>query len=205
MTIKKAVFSTLALLILLLAILILQSQRHILTEYSVEINASTDEVWNFLSDNRNANGWSVIFDNIEPMASSPVPEGQIGALRRCFRNANQEGFFWDERTLTTEPYKYRSLRTFNISNTSWDFFERYQFTAHQTYQDLGDNKTRLTFGGDLDDYTKYSVVELFIFWATQFEVERVFRLNLENIKAMIEQKQNYKRPHPWEEHSPFDG
>jgi hypothetical protein len=175
-----------------------------MTTYSIEINAPVNEVWDLLSDNRNAQGWSVIFDHITPMASSPVPEGQIGALRRCYRNADNIGFFWDERTLSTEPYKYRSLRTYNISNTSWEFFERYQFTAHQIYQDLGNNMTRLTFGGDLDDYTKYSISELFVFWATQYEVERVFKLNLENIKAMLEQKQDYSRPHPWEKSSPFD-
>lgn len=62
----------------------------------------------------------------------------------------------------------------------------------------------LTFGGDLDDYTKYSISELFVFWATQYEVERVVKLNLENIKAMLEQKQDYSRPHPWEKSSPFD-
>jgi len=39
---------------------------------------------------------------------------------------------------------------------------------------------------------------------SQHEGERVFRLNLENIKAMIEQGENYQRPHPWEEQSPFD-
>lgn len=189
---------------LFIGILVIQAQRHVMTTYSVEINAPIAEVWNFLSDNRNAKGWSVIFDHIEPKADSPVAEGSIGALRRCYRNANKEGFFWDERTLTTEPYSYRSLRTFNISNTSWDFFENFQFTAHQTYEDLGNNKTRLTFSGDLDDYKKYSVAERFVFWITQYEGERIFRLNLENIKAMLEQKQNYQRPNPWEENSPFD-
>jgi uncharacterized protein YndB with AHSA1/START domain len=204
MNINKKISLTIIILLLACVALVVQAQRHIITTYSVEINAPVEEVWNFLSDNRNANGWSVIFDHIEPMVDSPVPEGEIGALRRCYRNSNKEDFFWDERTLTTEPYNYRSLRTYNISNTSWEFFERYQFTAHQTYENLGNNKTRLTFGGDLDDYTKYTFDELFVFWATQYEVERVFKLNLENIKAMIEQKQNYARPHPWEEHSPFD-
>jgi len=204
MNINKKISLTIIILLLAFVALVVQAQRHIITTYSVEINAPVEEVWNFLSDNRNANGWSVIFDHIEPMVDSPVPEGEIGALRRCYRNSNKEDFFWDERTLTTEPYSYRSLRTYNISNTSWEFFERYQFTAHQTYENLGNNKTRLTFGGDLDDYTKYTFDELFVFWATQYEVERVFKLNLENIKAMIEQKQNYARPHPWEEHSPFD-
>jgi uncharacterized protein YndB with AHSA1/START domain len=204
MNINKKISLVIILLLLASAALVIQAQRHITTSYSIEIDAPVEKVWNFLSDNRNAKGWSVIFDHITPMASSPVAEGQIGALRRCYRNADNMGFFWDERTLTTEPYTYRSLRTSNISNTSWDFFERYQFTAHQTYEDLGNNRTRLTFGGDLDDYTKYSIDELFIFWATQFEVERVFRLNLENIKAMLEQKQEYSRPHPWEANSPFD-
>jgi len=200
----KKISLTILFITLLTTTLVLQAQRHVMTTYSVDIDAPVAEVWDFLSDNRNAKGWSVIFDHIEPKADSPVPEGNIGALRRCYRNANKEGFFWDERTLTTEPYAYRSLRTFNISNTSWDFFENFQFTAHQTYEDLGNNKTRLTFSGDLDDYTKYSMTERFVFWVTQYEGERIFRLNLENIKAMLEQKQDYLRPNPWEEKSPFD-
>ena len=109
-----------------------------------------------------------------------------------------------ERTLTAEPYKRRTLRTYNVSNTSWELFERFQFTAYQLYEDLGNGTTRLTFEGDLDDHTKYSVFEHFVFWVSQFEGERVFRLNLENIKAMIEQKDAFERPHPWEPNSPFD-
>lgn len=61
----------------------------------------------------------------------------------------------------------------------------------------------LTFGGDLDGYTKYSISELF-FWAAQNEVERVVKLHLKNIKAMLKQTQDYSRPHPWEKSSPFD-
>lgn len=201
---KKAILGVSAALVLLIVILVVQAQRHVVTSYSVVINAPVKEVWEFLSDNRNAKGWSVIFDHIAPMASSPVAEGQIGALRRCFRNENEEGFFWDERTLSSEPYTERTLRTYNVSNTSWDLFEKFQFTAYQKYEDLGNGQTRLTFEGDLDDYTKYSVFERFIFWVSQHEGERVFRLNLENIKAMLEQGENYQRPHAWEEQSPFD-
>ena len=201
---KKAILWTAGGISLALVILVAQAQRHVVSSYSVVIDAPVNTVWDFLSDNRNAKGWSVIFDHISPMASSPVAEGQIGALRRCFRNDNEQGFFWDERTLTSEPYKERTLRTYNVSNTSWELFEKFQFTAYQKYQDLGNGQTRLTFEGDLDDYTKYSVFERFIFWVSQHEGERVFRLNLENIKAMIEQGENYQRPHPWEEQSPFD-
>jgi len=201
---KKALLWTAAGLTLALVILVAQAQRHVVSPYSVVIIAPVKQVWDFLSDNRNSKGWSVIFDHIAPMAESPVAEGQIGALRRCFRNDNEQGFFWDERTLTSEPYKERTLRTFNVSNTSWELFERFQFTAYQHYEDLGNGQTRLTFEGDLDDYTKYSVFERFIFWVSQHEGERVFRLNLENIKAMVEQGENYQRPHPWEVESPFD-
>jgi len=201
---KKALVWTAAGISLALVILVAQTQRHVVSSYSVVIDAPVQNVWDFLSDNRNAKGWSVIFDHISPMASSPVAEGQIGALRRCFRNDNEQGFFWDERTLTSEPYKERTLRTYNVSNTSWELFEKFQFTAYQKYEDLGNGQTRLTFEGDLDDYTKYSVFERFIFWVSQHEGERVFRLNLENIKAMIEQGENYQRPHPWEAQSPFD-
>ncbi|PHS62446.1 MAG: hypothetical protein COB09_15330 [Thalassobium sp.] len=201
---KKLLAGLVAVVTLSVVILIAQAQRHVVTSHSVVINAPVKEVWDFLSDNRHAKGWSVIFDHIRPLESSPVAEGQIGALRRCFRNDNEEGFFWDERTLTTEPYKRRTLRTYNVSNTSWELFERFQFTAYQLYEDLGNGTTRLTFEGDLDDHTKYSVFEHFVFWVSQFEGERVFRLNLENIKAMIEQKDAFDRPHPWEPHSPFD-
>ncbi|MCH2042064.1 MAG: SRPBCC family protein [Saccharospirillaceae bacterium] len=201
---KRAFLGVFAILVLSVVLLVVQAQRHVVTSYSVVINAPVEKVWDFLSDNRNAKGWSVIFDHISPMASSPVPEGQIGALRRCFRNVNEQGFFWDERTLSSEPYIERTLRTYNVSNTSWDLFEKFQFTAYQKYEDLGNGQTRLTFEGDLDDYTKYNTFERFIFWVSQHEGERVFRLNLENIKAMLEQGENYQRPHPWEEQSPFD-
>ena len=109
---KKLLAGLVAVVTLSIVILIAQAQRHVVTSHSVVINAPVKEVWDFLSDNRHAKGWSVIFDHIRPLESSPVAEGQIGALRRCFRNDNEEGFFWDERTLTAEPYKRRTLRTY---------------------------------------------------------------------------------------------
>ncbi len=181
----------------------LQAQRHVVNEYSVIVNASPKEVWDFLSDNKHAKGWSVFFDHITTLPGN-VPEGSVGSVRRCFRNADETGFSWDETTVETVPYKYRRIAGANIQGVKSPIIKNFRFQAHQVYEDIAPGKTKLTFKGDLDDWTKYGFVERYVNWVSGFEVERVFKLNLINIKAMIEQGPNYQRPHAWEKNSKFD-
>jgi uncharacterized membrane protein len=52
----KKITLTLSLLTLATAALVIQAQRHVVTTYSIEIDTPVEEVWDFLSDNRNAKG-----------------------------------------------------------------------------------------------------------------------------------------------------
>ena len=186
-------FRNLCFLLLILAGLASLSCKSDVSE-SVVIQASPEVVWDYLSDNSKAQYWSVFFDHISSMPGD-IPDGQVGALRRCFRNADETGMTWDEEGLITRPYTFRRLRTFNVQHSGYPGEANAEFWAEQEYVDLGNGKTRLTFRGVTlkPEGPFYRIM----YWFLNFKVSQIFKHNLENIKAHIEQRESYKRPHPW--------
>lgn len=178
----------------------LSQQDGVVHRYSVVIDAPQEEVWAYLSENHHAKMWSVFFDHITTLPSDDpaISEGGPGSVRRCFRMPDETGISWDEVTVKIEPYQFRQIHTYNIQNWPFESFNELEFNVYQTYEKLGENQTRLEFATDLkapqSSYAKW------MFYSTKFGVERVFRVNLENIKAHIEQGQiaGYDRPHAWE-------
>ena len=174
-------------------------KEHSYKEFVI-IDASQKEVWDYLSDNSNAKMWSVFFDHISTLETtdSNVSEGGVGSVRRCFRNPNEQGISWDEITVKAEPYHLRQIHTYNIQNWPVKDFNTLEFDVYQTYEKLGKNKTKLSFTTNLKSpQTAYAK---WLFYLAKWETLRVFKVNLENIKAHIEQGQalSYNRPHKWE-------
>lgn len=190
-------------IVLVVIALFAQAQRYVSAESSIIIAADPQTVWNFLSDNRNAHGWSVFFDHISPLPGQ-FAEGTVGSIRRCYRNADEHGISWDEKTVHTEPYKFRLIYGYNIQGIKSDIIKNYRFNAYQYYEDLGGGKTKLTLKGDLSNWKEYGFVDRFVYWLSSFDVERAFKYNLTNIRDMIEQKENYNRQYGWEKETAFD-
>src|SRR3712207_6593650 len=76
--------------------------------HRVRINAPVEAVWEYGSDSRRANEWSVYFDHITPVeGDGHPPDGTIGAFRICYRNVDESGPRWSETTEAAEPLRHR--------------------------------------------------------------------------------------------------
>ena len=190
---KRLLILSITLSVLVLIILF-SSQRHLVASRNIVINVPVKVVWDYLSDNRNAKEWSIVFDHITPMASE-AEEGGVGALRRCYRSPDEVGFRWDEETVEIDLHKMRRLRTYNVQDSVAGVMDGLVFNAYQNYEELAPDKTKLTFEGDLRE--PVNAYSRFRIWMIQPAVNFTFQKNLENIKAHLEQKENYVRPHPW--------
>ena len=165
--------------------------------YSVIIDAPVEKVWGYVSDSSNAKDWSVYFDHISALPG--VKDGRPGSLRRCFRNADEEGAFWDEEVVKVKLNEYREIRTFNLNGFGGPELNKAQFKVQQIYEEVDKGKTKLSFTSEYSGPLELSTLRALVPAAA--EAERIFRLNLENIKAVVEGRE---RPHPYEEKNMFD-
>lgn len=151
---------------------------------SVIINKPISEVWNYVSDSRNAIHWSVYFHHISPIPGK-VNDGQIGSVRRCFRNEHEKGAFWDEEVLAVDNEKSRVILSFNFSGYYWTN-SSFKTLVQQKYESLPENKTKLTFMTRPNFDMNF--IDKFVFFFSKAHVTEIFKLNLENIKSQIEEQ-----------------
>ena len=161
---------------------------------SVVIDASLNEVWKYASDSSQAKNWSVFFDHISTLPQS-APDGNPGSIRRCFRNRNEEGTAWDEMTIAVEPEVKRQIYVYHLVGFPFDFLaKRTHYFVLQLYEKIDETHTRLSFVTRPEAGSFASWVGALI---GKSKTREIFKLNLENIKAAIEQKSAYVRPNAW--------
>jgi len=188
---------------------------------SVVINASIEDVWEYNSINENAREWSVYFYKIVACPTDDCPSNNllqshdIGFTRRCYKTQDEQGVYWDEKTTKIEKdlenkYFYKQMIAFNFNNllNFMNFSKKGEFLVEQFYKRLSKNQTKLTFKTSLikrkELAKKTSRFEYFA-WKTYFalkgkrDIRKTFKKNLINIKAAIEQGDNFQRVHPFEE------
>jgi hypothetical protein len=174
----------------------------------VDIDAAAPAVWAFVSDSARASLWSVYFHHIAPLPESPVPDGRVGSLRRCYRRADASGVVWDEEVVAIVPERYREIRSFRLRGFRAAMQPAARLTEYRVAQHvepLGPARTRLTFSTSLLRPDLRLARWTFGFFAR--DVVRVFRLNLENIRAAVEAEAQgvaYQRLHPYELTHPWD-
>lgn len=161
---------------------------------SVIIDAPVEKTWEYASNSLEAVNWSIYFDHISPL-NGGAPDGQVGSLRRCFRNKDESGYAWDEVIINVDPLKLRQIVTYNFINYPFTFVHENEYVfVRQIYESLGEDKSKLTFETmtrkDGNPFFK------FIFWLSRKETRDIFIKNLKNIKAAIEGK---PRLFPWVE------
>jgi uncharacterized protein YndB with AHSA1/START domain len=156
-----------------------------LISHSIEINAPTETVFNFLGNSKNASRWSVYVDHIIPLNSDQFKDGVPGSVRRCFRYADKSGTQWDELITEVIPNKKRQLTIFNMK----DFPMKAEGLAtEQWYQDLENQKTQVTFTVFFINRqpTMFDALKTYL---AAYQIKRVFAENMENIKAIVEKEE----------------
>ena len=158
-------------------------------EGSIEIAAPVERVWAYVGDSTRAREWSIYFHHISPLPGPP--DGQVGALRRCFRRADEQGTRWDERVRGGERLRVRHI-------VSYDFVgipvtKGAETDVWQLYESLGPDRTRLTFRTAPVKGT--NLANRLSFAGSRRRAAEIFQKNLENIAAAIEGR---PQVHPYE-------
>lgn len=148
----------------------------------IEINAPPSAVYAYLGNSSNANKWSVFVDHIVPLNADEVPDGKPGSFRRCFQNKDETGMVWDEEITVADPAKRRQLTIFNLKNFP---IRTDGLATEQLYDSFGTNKTRLRFTLFFKD-VKPGLMDKLKMSVAAWEVSRIYRRNLQNIKANVE-------------------
>jgi hypothetical protein len=148
---------------------------------SIIINATSEEVYNYLGNSDNAEDWSVYVDHITSINSETHKDGEIGSVRRCFKSKDETGTCWDEEILITEKNKRRRLSIFNMHEfgVATDIL-----VTEQLYLQKGDKcEVFLTLFYLPGKANWYDELKLYF---SAYKVTDLFKGNLKGIKAMIE-------------------
>jgi len=151
---------------------------------TIEINAPVDSIFNFLGNSANAARWSVYVDHITTLNNDSVPDGTPGSRRRCFQNADEQGIKWDELITLRETNKKRQIIIYN----DYGFpLMASHLATEQLYENIGENKTKLSFTLFFLNYEP-SMLEQLKTYIAGFKVKSVYEKNMLNIKRIIEEK-----------------
>jgi uncharacterized protein YndB with AHSA1/START domain len=176
--------------VVLIAIMIAMSPFHRnakfpyqVIEHTVEIDASVDEVFQFLGNSDNAKKWSVFVDHITPLNMDHIPDGVVGSIRRCFARRDETGMTWDEEITVCDPNVRRQLTVFNLSGFTMSVDS---LATEQLYEEIAPHKTRLTFtvffkGSEPSNW------DLLKTHFSSFQIKEIFEQNMNNIKRIIEE------------------
>ena len=152
---------------------------------SVDIDAPPDSVFKYLGNSDHARDWSVYVDHITALNNDSFPDGVAGARRRCFRNADETGIWWDELITIVEPGKRRQLTIYNMNNFP---IAASDLATEQLYQPLDNGrKCRLTFTVFFLHHDP-GVLETLKTYFAAYTIKDVFEQNLANIKRFAEQE-----------------
>jgi uncharacterized protein YndB with AHSA1/START domain len=163
----------------------------------IVIEAPVEAVWSYISDSDNAREWSVYFHHISPL--SGIADGEMGSVRRCFRNATEtDGVWWDEVVLEVQPHRYRRILAYNAHGFQAAHLNAGEFYVHQHVERLDSARTRLTFAAE--QLRPAGMVNRLRFLHPARVGRVTFRHNLEDIASAVEAKHRqapYRRLHPY--------
>jgi hypothetical protein len=152
-------------------------------EARVVVHAPIDVVWEYTADSSKAADWSIYFDHITPLAG--IADGQVGAVRRCYRYPDETGMTWDEKVVSTQAPHTRQIRTYGIKNSAIGNMDSIEFDVFHSLKSLGPNETELTFSSRLAK-NDLSYFKSFLLYLASFKSARIVQKNVENIKMLIE-------------------
>ena len=147
---------------------------------AVEVAAPCERVHAYLGDSDNARDWSVYVDHITPLNADRVPDGARGSVRRSFKLADESGMRWDEYFELVEPLR-RRLTVYNVRGAPAPSGE---LLTEQIYEPLDDEGCRVSFTLFLREDP--SLADAVLMRIGAWDVARIFRANLGNVKRLLE-------------------
>jgi len=142
------------------------------------IDASPCEVFHYLGNSDNAAKWSSFVDHISLLEGR---DGEVGSLRRCFKDAAEQAEQWDETTAITEPCKRRRLTIFNLKNFP---VEADGLLTEQLYKATATGQCELSFTlfFEKENPGIWNRFKMNIF---SYQIHHIFKKNLANIKKEV--------------------
>lgn len=106
---------------------------------------------------------------------------------------DETGAYWDEVITRVVPEEIREITTYNLTGFDFNFLSNGQYVfVRQIYKVLDSETTELTFQ-TISPHTA-NLLAKFVFYLSKDKTRKIFKENLENIKAGIEGK---PRLHKW--------
>jgi len=156
--------------------------KRILVE-TILIKTPPAQVFKYLGNSDNAQFWSSFVSRITPLNPKIALDGTVGSVRRCFKNEDESGETWDEKTVVAEPNQRRRLTIFNLKNFP---ISSAHLLTEQVYQKTKKGDCRLSFSLFLDEKADW-IEHLKLYYAS-YQISEIFRTNLQNIKKINESK-----------------
>jgi hypothetical protein len=152
---------------------------------SIEINAPVDSVFAFMGKSQMASQWSVYVNHITVLNGDSVKDGEVGCMRRCFCNANEQGIRWDETILEVIPNKKRQLSIYNMQGFP---LMASNLATEQLYEKIDETHCKLTLCVFFKD-KEPGLFETFKTQLAAFRILQIFKGNMVNIKHLTENNQ----------------
>lgn len=152
-------------------------------ENQITINQPVENVFNYLGNSANASKWSSYVSHINSLNSNEVNDGALGSIRRCFKNKNGEGVFWDEEIVNVKVNELRQLTVYNLNGF---LIKADSLFTQQKYTSLSDKETSLVFGLYKPKTTNNHFVDWLKLQVSGHYVAYIFYKNLNNIKKEVE-------------------
>jgi len=152
-------------------------------ENQVTIDQPVEKVFDYLGNSANASKWSSYVSHINSLNSNEVNDGALGSIRRCFKNENGEGIFWDEEIVQVKVNEMRELTVYNLNGF---LVKADHLFTQQKYKQVKARQTNLVFGL----YKPKVKTNTFMDWlklkVSGHYVAYIFHKNLNNIKKEVE-------------------
>lgn len=186
---KKIIISTLCLLLMISAWFFTSPFKYNATtglyelENEVTINQPVEKVFTYLGNSANASKWSSYVSHINTLNAAEVNDGALGSIRRCFKNKDGQGIFWDEEIVNVKVNELRELTVYNLNGflVSTD-----NLFTQQKYAPLSVKETNLVFGLYRPKTNNNRFVDWLKLKASGHFVDYIFHKNLQNIKKEVE-------------------
>lgn len=151
-------------------------------ENTILVNKPVSVVYTYLGNSNNAANWSSYVNHITPLNTDKVNDGDKGSIRRCFKNEDEEGIWWDEEILTDNTNTERELTIYNMHGFA---IQTHNLTTKQLYTAISDTATQLTFGL-YKNAEEVTISDWFKLRFAGWIISSIFDKNLEGIKSEVE-------------------